>query len=907
MPAEMLPGIAAGTAIALTGAPLVGLAIGASAVASGVAGTLIKRWYGRNDKTNTDTGHGYAIKLRNYESFLRRKQLLDPLLARMKSAGFHIQGPAEPKPDGDWPARYQSWRARFAMRGAPAIIGASVASSFMLGGLPVWTAAAQLGVAVTAAVVGPIVERYLRNSLVRREWALLDNVGREKDKVAAQFDARFAEQLSALLDRIDNLAGNPPAGTAPTSDSVQDRDVNSTRADHYGANQSAGGLGPASNTASEYGVHRWAEHLDPAALQQAVNSVIAGGVRAGVGTLVNAFLDRSFITNEYGAIVEQVHFDFGGKMAEQVTLEQKILNAMLADLTARVDAAEAATHRVNTSLASRVAHLQASTPPAPTPGNLADRPLGHQRWQAFLRLHSVQAATAWIPATGMALVLSQGAGPIAVLGGVAIAIVSSFPLRYAFRHAEQLAVDETILADRVKERPVEIAEALARQRFFTELLSREIEVATGQRPPHTPRPTSPNGPKWPHVSNPNFVDQMADHIAHERELLFHEPRPYSLLGQKLAALDRLDRLVQRVRDFAAAGHQRPLEQARTELRKLWLAYDDLKTHATPMPTDHELANNKPHGTRGGHPGPVTPPTHLQSYVDNSIETRAGRAYYAPGDELLSQVHDVPPMPGEYTIDMHGGPDFVRIGTDRLTAEDLAALIRADPNWHGEPIRLLACETGQNANGFAQQLADHLGVTVHAPSDFVGLDADGLYVSITELDENGIPRPVMPATGKFYAFEPTVVAEPVGETTTPAVTHLGQWWPDHGDVEFGELKEPHPPEELGELTLMRDGPTVYTGADRLWPDELADLVVAGPDWSHGPTRLQVSGGQVDPEFVQRLADLLGVPVIVPADAVAGDFPTLSSGTLDVYNEPSAEAPPGCRVYEPRSVPAGKGTS
>jgi hypothetical protein len=66
--------------------------------------------------------------------------------------------------------------------------------------------------------------------------------------------------------------------------------------------------------------------------------------------------------------------------------------------------------------------------------------------------------------------------------------------------------------------------------------------------------------------------------------------------------------------------------------------------------------------------------------------------------------------------------------------------------------------------------------------------------------------------------------------------------------------------------------------------------------------------VDPDFVQRLADLLGVPVVVPVNAVGGEFATLSSGTLEVYNEPAATTPPpGCRVYEPRTVPAGKGNS
>jgi hypothetical protein len=133
-----------------------------------------------------------------------------------------------------------------------------------------------------------------------------------------------------------------------------------------------------------------------------------------------------------------------------------------------------------------------------------------------------------------------------------------------------------------------------------------------------------------------------------------------------------------------------------------------------------------------------------------------------------------------------------------------------------------------------------------------------------------------------------------------------YWPDRGEVDFGEMREPVPTEALGELTLMQSGTPLYSATERLWPDELADVVTERQDWAGGPTRLQVSDGHVDPVFVQRLADLLGAPVVIPASAVAGEFPTLSSGTLEVFNEPSlVEPPPGCRVYEPRSVPAGKG--
>jgi hypothetical protein len=459
-------------------------------------------------------------------------------------------------------------------------------------------------------------------------------------------------------------------------------------------------------------------------------------------------------------------------------------------------------------------------------------------------------------------------------------------------------VDETIFADRRKERPVEEAEAAARSKFMIEFWTREIDaIVSGQ----TTRPAMPSQPVplYPNRAKPEYPGQIEQHVQYEREAMFREPRPWSLTGPKLLALDRLERMVARVRAFDAharnTGNPRPAMRAREELRTLWEAYNTLKQDGTPMPPDYELL--KPEGMRGGHPG-VRPAGDLKSYMDGSEDTPAGRAYYAPG-ELLDTAFSVPRAPGQYTIDMHGGPDFVRIGGDRLTAADLATLIRADEKWHGDAIRLLACETGQRADGFAQRLADLLGVTVHAPTDAVGVDADGtVYVTALTVDENGDVVPGLP--GSMYTFEPTVTE---GTPSTPDNAHA-LWWPDSDDVDFGEPRELKPGKELGELTLMRDGPTVYTGADRLWPDELADLVAGADDWANGPTRLQVRGGHVDPEFVQRLADLLGAPVIVPEKSVAGEFPALSSGTLEVYNERSADAPPGCVVYQPRTVMAGE---
>lgn len=58
---------------------------------------------------------------------------------------------------------------------------------------------------------------------------------------------------------------------------------------------------------------------------------------------------------------------------------------------------------------------------------------------------------------------------------------------------------------------------------------------------------------------------------------------------------------------------------------------------------------------------------------------------------------------------------------------LAAVIKHNPNYHGEHIRLLSCSTGLQVDGgycFAEELANALGVTVEAPNKTLYIDKDG---------------------------------------------------------------------------------------------------------------------------------------------------------------------------------------
>jgi hypothetical protein len=116
-----------------------------------------------------------------------------------------------------------------------------------------------------------------------------------------------------------------------------------------------------------------------------------------------------------------------------------------------------------------------------------------------------------------------------------------------------------------------------------------------------------------------------------------------------------------------------------------------------------------------------------------FDTRAGRAYYAPNStSVRTAAEALPPFPGEYAVDLHGAPDRVVVESSSLDAGQLAELVRADPNWNDQPVRLFSCQTGRGERSIAQELANRLGVDVTAPTDFVWSDRAGKHVVAPEV-------------------------------------------------------------------------------------------------------------------------------------------------------------------------------
>lgn len=117
------------------------------------------------------------------------------------------------------------------------------------------------------------------------------------------------------------------------------------------------------------------------------------------------------------------------------------------------------------------------------------------------------------------------------------------------------------------------------------------------------------------------------------------------------------------------------------------------------------------------------PTDAQAaFCQAGTATPIGFAFLPEIDQAAA--FDVPPFPGEYVLDTHGTPSSVAVDGAVLDASQFAEVVAHETDWNGEPIRLFSCSTGQDAEGFAQQLANQLGVDVTAPTQAVWSSADG---------------------------------------------------------------------------------------------------------------------------------------------------------------------------------------
>ncbi len=118
-------------------------------------------------------------------------------------------------------------------------------------------------------------------------------------------------------------------------------------------------------------------------------------------------------------------------------------------------------------------------------------------------------------------------------------------------------------------------------------------------------------------------------------------------------------------------------------------------------------------------------------------------------------------PGILTIYAHGGPNavngpsFVSRYGDRLNAGQLADAIRQG-NWNGkDPVWLKACNTGKDPNGFAQQLANELGVLVYGANNYVWFTSQGVLGPMGMNSDRSLNSSDIGQYNVFYPMSPVL--------------------------------------------------------------------------------------------------------------------------------------------------------
>jgi hypothetical protein len=144
---------------------------------------------------------------------------------------------------------------------------------------------------------------------------------------------------------------------------------------------------------------------------------------------------------------------------------------------------------------------------------------------------------------------------------------------------------------------------------------------------------------------------------------------------------------------------------------------------------------------------------------------------SPNDTFVGAARNIAPTDGMYTVAIHGNPQGMAVksvgeGYTRVSASELATLIKSDPNWNSQPVRLFSCETGKTpAHGGvtqAQQVADQLRVPVQAPNQIAWAfptgppDAGYASTAVKKLD---------PMTGREQLFPKTTKDKADGQFVT----------------------------------------------------------------------------------------------------------------------------------------------
>ena len=113
--------------------------------------------------------------------------------------------------------------------------------------------------------------------------------------------------------------------------------------------------------------------------------------------------------------------------------------------------------------------------------------------------------------------------------------------------------------------------------------------------------------------------------------------------------------------------------------------------------------------------------------------------------------------GVFDVVAHGGTTIIQVTHNgqviEIDSRIAAKLIKSKENYkRGKPIRLLSCNTGGSKEGFAQNLANKLGVIVEAPTKLIWAYPNGKYI-VADRRKDNPQLPDLKNRGIFKKFYP----------------------------------------------------------------------------------------------------------------------------------------------------------
>lgn len=119
-----------------------------------------------------------------------------------------------------------------------------------------------------------------------------------------------------------------------------------------------------------------------------------------------------------------------------------------------------------------------------------------------------------------------------------------------------------------------------------------------------------------------------------------------------------------------------------------------------------------------------------------------------GEALKKAATTIKKEPGFTDVVIHGNPNTVAVMKNGDWVEfdhrRLAKFLKSDGGYNKGNIRLISCSTGKESKGFAQNLANKMGVSVMAPSDTLYIYPNGKVVIGPNQFKN---------TGKWITYHP----------------------------------------------------------------------------------------------------------------------------------------------------------